>query len=106
MSFVIEKSSLGQKCLVVSYGYMFGGLRKHHGFWTSALIPAFFFGIRHAFHFFYMWPNAPLGVGAAWAVFTAAYAIYISYLYERTDSLYPPIIKHIMINTVWLFGAL
>ncbi len=87
-------------------GYMYGGLRKHHGFWTAALIPAFFFGIRHAFHLFYMWPNIPLVAAVAWMIPTAVYAIYISYLYERTGSLYPPIIEHIMINIVWLLVAL
>ena len=87
-------------------GYMYGGLRKRFGFWTAALIPAAFFGVRHAFHFFYMWPDVPLVAGAVWMLFTAAYAIYISYLYERTGSLYPPIIEHILINIVWLLTLL
>ncbi|MFP4346617.1 MAG: CPBP family intramembrane glutamic endopeptidase [Anaerolineales bacterium] len=87
-------------------GYMYGGLRKAHGFWTAALIPAFFFGIRHAFHFFYMWPDVPWVAAGMWFASTAAYAIYISYLYERSGSLYPPIVEHVMINIVWLLMTL
>lgn len=87
-------------------GYMYGGLRKRHGFWTAALIPAFFFGIRHSFHFFYMWPEVSWIAAGAWLISTAVYAIYISYLYERTGSLYPPIIEHMMINILWLLVAL
>ena len=87
-------------------GYMYGGLRKHYGFWMAALIPAFYFGIRHAFHLFYLWPDIPWVAAGVWMIFTAAYAIYISYLYEKTRSLYPPIIEHIMINIVWLMVAL
>jgi membrane protease YdiL (CAAX protease family) len=87
-------------------GYMYGGLRRDHGFWTAALIPAFFFGIRHVFHFFYLWPDVPWVAAGMWFSSTALYALYISYLYERSGSLYPPIVEHIMINVVWLLMAL
>jgi len=87
-------------------GYLFGTLRKHHSFWKAALVPAIFFGVRHGFHFFYLWPEVPLAAAGVWTISTTAYAIYISYLYEKTNSLYSPIIEHILINIVWLFATL
>lgn len=87
-------------------GFLFGTLRKRYRFWKAALISAFFFGIRHGFHFFYLWPEVPLAAAGAWTISTAAYAVYISYLYEKSDSLYPPIIEHILINIVWLLMTL
>jgi len=68
-------------------GYMFGGLRKQHSFWKAALISALFFGIRHAFHFFYLWPDIPIVASAVWMFFTSLYAIYISYLYEVNETI-------------------
>ena len=82
-------------------GYVYGTLRKRHGFWAAALTSAVFFGIRHATHFFYLWPQVPLVAASAWTISTFVYGIYISYLYEKTQSLYPPIVEHILINIVW-----
>ncbi len=87
-------------------GYVYGTLRKRHSFWAAALISAAFFGVRHATHFFYLWPSVPWVAAGVWTVSTFGYGIYISYLYEKTDSLYPPILEHILINIVWAAAAL
>jgi len=87
-------------------GYVYGTLRKRHSFWAAALISAAFFGVRHATHFFYLWPQVPWAAAGAWAVSTFGYGMYISYLYEKTDSLYPPILEHVLINIVWAVAAL
>jgi len=87
-------------------GYVYGALRKRCGFWPAALTSAAFFGVRHATHFFYLWPQVAWGAAAAWALSTFAYGIYISYLYEKSGSLYPPIVEHVLINVVWAATAL
>jgi len=86
--------------------YVYGALRRRHGFWAAALTSATFFGVRHAAHFFYLWPQVAWGAAAAWALSTFAYGIYISYLYEKTGSLYPPIVEHVLINVVWAATAM
>ncbi len=83
-------------------GYLYGALRRRHSFLAAASISAIFFGIRHAVHFFYLWPEIPLVSALAWALSTFGYGIYISYLYEKSRSLYPPIVEHLLINLVWL----
>ncbi|HSB00003.1 MAG TPA: type II CAAX endopeptidase family protein [Anaerolineales bacterium] len=81
-------------------GYMQGVLRRSRGFQVSALVSAAFFGIRHATHFFFLWPNVPLAAAGSWVVSTFVFGLLMSYLYEKTHSLYPPMIVHVGINLV------
>jgi len=83
-------------------GYLFRTLRERHSFHTAALVSAAFFGIRHAIHFFYLWPELPVVAAGVWTVSTFGYGINTSYLYEKTNSLFPPILEHFFINLVWL----
>jgi membrane protease YdiL (CAAX protease family) len=81
-------------------GYMQGVLRQSKSFKVSALVSAGFFGIRHATHFFFLWPNLPLVAAGSWVVSTFVFGLLMSYLYEKTHSLYPPMIVHVGVNLV------
>lgn len=83
-------------------GYMQGVLRRSRSFKTSALVSAAFFGVRHTTHLFFLWPNVPLVAAASWALGTFVFGLLMSYLYEKTRSLYPPMIVHAAINVVEL----
>lgn len=81
-------------------GYMQGVLRKKHSFLYAAMISAAFFGIRHATHLFFLWPLLPVGAMAFWVISAFVFGLLMSYLYEKTNSLYPPILIHFMVNFI------
>jgi membrane protease YdiL (CAAX protease family) len=84
-------------------GYLQGVLRKTRGFAFSAVLSSLFFGIRHATHLFFLWPDVPWVALASWVVSAFVFGLLMNYLYERTKSLYPPILIHIIVNVVELF---
>jgi membrane protease YdiL (CAAX protease family) len=69
-------------------GFFFGGLRGRLGFWGAALISAVLFGLVHL----------PSGVAQAPAL--AGFGIVLAWLYERTGSLGPPILMHMLQNAI------
>jgi membrane protease YdiL (CAAX protease family) len=79
-------------------GYMQGALRKKMSFWPAALISAAFFGIRHATHLFFLWPDVPYAAAGFWVVSTFVFGLLMSFLYEKTRSIYPLILVHVLIN--------
>jgi membrane protease YdiL (CAAX protease family) len=81
-------------------GYMQGVLRKFGSFRVSALVSAAFFGIRHATHLFFLWPNVPWVAAASWVVGAFVFGLLMSYLYEKTHSLYPPMLVHAAVNII------
>jgi membrane protease YdiL (CAAX protease family) len=81
-------------------GYMQGVLRKFGSFRVSALVSAAFFGIRHATHLFFLWPNVPWVAAASWVVGAFVFGWLMSYLYEKTRSLYPPMLVHAVVNII------
>lgn len=81
-------------------GYMQGVLRQSTSFRVSALVSAAFFGIRHATHLFFLWPDVPLAAAGNWVVGAFGFGLLMSYLYEKTRSLYPPMLVHVAINLI------
>jgi membrane protease YdiL (CAAX protease family) len=81
-------------------GYMQGVLRQFGSFRMSALVSAAFFGIRHATHLFFLWPHVPWVAAASWSVGAFVFGLLMSYLYEKTNSLYAPMVVHVAINLI------
>lgn len=81
-------------------GYMQGVLRQSRSFVSAALISAAFFGVRHATHLFFLWPAFPLVAAASWVVSAFVFGLLMSYLYEKTHSLYPPMLIHAAVNLI------
>jgi membrane protease YdiL (CAAX protease family) len=87
-------------------GYIHGMLRRTRGFWTASLVSAAFFGIRHATHLFFLWPNLPMVAMSIWVVDTFVFGLLMNYLYEKTHSLYPLILIHVGVNIVGVMSGL
>jgi membrane protease YdiL (CAAX protease family) len=81
-------------------GYMQGILRRSRSFKVSALVSAAFFGIRHATHLFFLWPNVPLVAAGSWVLSAFVFGLLMSYLYEKTRSLYPLMVVHAGVNLI------
>jgi len=86
-------------------GYMQGALRQQ-SFGVAALVSAAFFGVRHATHLFFLWPDVPLVAAGTWVVSTFVFGLLMSYLYEKTRSLYPPMLVHFLVNVVSILMSL
>jgi uncharacterized protein len=73
-------------------GFMFGGLRRRFPVWLAAAVAGLIFGLLH-----YTGPDS-IGVVPQLAVF----GILLALLYERTGSLWPPIMLHVVNNSLAL----
>jgi membrane protease YdiL (CAAX protease family)/uncharacterized RDD family membrane protein YckC len=65
-------------------GFMYGGLRRRLPWWAAALIAGLVFGLLHY--------TGPDSVGVVPQL--AALGFILAWLYERTGSLWPPILMH------------
>jgi len=80
-------------------GYVYGELREKYGEITALLISSFFFGIRHFTHFFFITPT-PVIPAAWWAIHAFFFGFIMVYSYKKTDSLYPPMLIHLITNLI------
>ena len=80
-------------------GYMYGELKEKIGFSNALLVSTFFFGIRHATHFFFLSPT-PIIPGLWWSTHAFLYGLVMVYAYEKTESLYVPMLIHFATNFV------
>jgi membrane protease YdiL (CAAX protease family) len=87
-------------------GYIQGVLRQSWGFKASALVSAAFFGLRHATHLFFLWPNVPWVAAGSWVAGAFVFGLLMSYLYEKTRSLYPLMLVHAAVNLIELIVSL
>jgi membrane protease YdiL (CAAX protease family) len=96
--FIVIWAPIGEELLY--RGYIQGTLRQTRSFKVSTLISATFFGIRHATHMFFLWPDVPVVAATVWVVSAFVFGLFMSYLYEKTSSLYPPMLIHAGVNIV------
>lgn len=75
----------------VMRGFLFGGLRQRFGWLKAALVSSALFGALH--------------LSLAAFIPTAALGFMFCYLYHRSNSLWPGIIMHTLINAFGLCGA-
>ena len=83
-------------------GYMYGELKGRYGKIYAALISTFFFGVRHSTHMLFL-PTYPLVAGLYWASSAFIFGLIMVYAYDKTDSLYIPMIAHFLINLIQMF---
>jgi membrane protease YdiL (CAAX protease family) len=69
-------------------------------------VSAAFFGLRHATHLFFLRPNVPLVAAGSWVVGTFVFGWLMSYLYEKTRSLYPLMLIHAGVNLIEIMLSL
>lgn len=81
-------------------GYLQEVLRQDERGCASLIVPAAFFGLRHATHFFFLWPDVSYGAALVWALGAFVGGIIIALLYEGTRSIWPPILVHFSVNLI------
>lgn len=85
-------------------GYVQGVLSCRHAFWVAAIVSASFFGLRHATQLALLWPDYPWVAAAAWVLFSFAFGLVMSVLYQRTKSLILPVFIHLIVNALPLLA--
>lgn len=98
LAFIVVWAGAGEE--IFYRGYMHGVLRRRHSFWTSAIVSAAFFAVRHATQLVLVRPEYPLGAAVSWVIIAFVIGIFMSWLYERSGSLYPPVIAHYLFNLI------
>ena len=98
--FIIIWAPIGEELFY--RGYIQGVLQRTRGFGFSAMISSLFFGVRHATHLFFLWPNVPWVAMASWVVSAFVFGLLMNYLYDRTKSLYAPMLVHVGVNLLEL----
>lgn len=73
-------------------GFMYGGLRRRMPMWAAAILSGLVFGLLH-----YTGPDS-IGVVPQLAVL----GVLLAWLYERTGSLWPPVLLHALNNGIAL----
>jgi len=96
--YVLIWAPIGEELLY--RGYMYGHLREKYGVITANLISSFFFGIRHATHFLFLLPNYPYVAAMYWVIHAFIFGVLIAYAYEKSETLYVPMIIHFIFNIV------
>jgi membrane protease YdiL (CAAX protease family) len=86
-------------------GYVHEVLRERSGFWSAALVSSAWFAIRHAVQLV-GGPEYPWLAATSWVLFGFGLGLVWAWLYERTRSLWPPIIVHTLFNAIPLTQAL
>ena len=71
-------------------GFVYNLLKRYTGIVAAVLISALFFALMH-FHLMVMFPLLIMGIGLA-------------FLYEKTGSIFAPMIAHFLINMLFIFG--
>ena len=94
--FIVLWAPIGESLFYLRY--IQGTLRQENSFAFSAFVSMAFFSIRHATHFLFLLPEYPIAAGLIWVLSAFVFGFLMSYLYEKTNSLYPPAIIHFIVN--------
>lgn len=78
-------------------GYVFGLLRRNSGFLIAALASSFLLAMRHFAHLLFIQPF-PVVPACIWVISVIPIGVGLAYVYDRTQSLYPVILIHFLLN--------
>ena len=85
-------------------GYLHAALRPR-GIAVAAIVSSLFFAVRHAAQLALVEPY-PWGAAASWCFVAFVMGLFMSWLYERTGSLFAPIVAHYIFNLIPLVALL
>lgn len=85
-------------------GYVYGSLKRHLPLAAAWGISVAVFGLRHAIHFFYLWPHLSVA-GVVWVCSMLIFGSLMTWLYERTGGLGPSMVVHLLVNMAGILVA-
>jgi membrane protease YdiL (CAAX protease family) len=85
-------------------GYVHATWRARHGVLAASLVAAALFAIRHAPQLALVQPY-PWGAAFSWVAVTFVAGLALSWLYEKTGTLFWPIVVHYLLNLIPVAAA-
>ncbi len=101
--FILVWAPIAENCFY--WGFLYSGLRSQWDFLTSSLVVSLLFALRHVFQFGILKP-IPWPASIALGINTLGSGILMSYLFEKTASLWPLILIHLLLNAIWMLSQL
>ncbi len=85
-------------------GYVQGTLRKHHSARYAIAVASVLFAVRHYTQVLLLLPKYPIFAASVWVLMAFSIGILLGFLYERTKSLWIPVVIHTLFNLIALIG--
>ena len=98
LGFLVLWAGLGEELLY--RGYLQGALRRRCGPVLAIVAAAFFFAIRHYVQMGLLWPDYPWAAATAWVSIGFLLGLILGFIYEKTGSLWTPVVIHYLFNLV------
>jgi membrane protease YdiL (CAAX protease family) len=101
LGFVVLWAGLGEELFY--RGYVYGVLRRRIGPLQAALVSSAFFAVRHAAQLALVKPY-PAAAALSWVFLSFAVGLVLAWLYDRSASLWPPVLMHYFFNFIPLIA--
>lgn len=85
-------------------GYVHRVWRERHGVLTAGIVSAALFALRHPPQLALVDPY-PWGAALSWAAFSFVAGLALSWLYEKSGTLFWPIVTHYLLNAIPVLAA-
>jgi membrane protease YdiL (CAAX protease family) len=98
LSFIVAWAGLGEE--LYFRGYVQGALRKRHSARYAILVASALFALRHYMQMLLLLPKYPIFAASAWVLMGFVVGIALGILYEKTRSLWIPVVIHYLFNII------
>ncbi len=96
--FIVAWAAFGEE--LYFRGYVQGTLRKRHSARYAIAVATSLFAVRHYMQMLLLLPIYPLFAASAWVLMAFPLGIVVGIIYERTKSLWVPIVIHYLFNII------
>jgi len=96
LGFLVLWAGLGEELFY--RGYVQSAVRRRRGPGLAIVVAAFLFAIRHYTQMGLLWPHYPWAAATAWVAIGFLFGLVLGYVYERTRSLWMPVVIHYLFN--------
>jgi len=97
LGFIVAWAGLGEE--LYFRGYVQGMLRRHHSARYSIAVATLLFAVRHYVQMLLL-PQYPIFAASAWVLMAVPLGIVTGLIYEKTRSLWLPVVIHYLFNII------
>jgi len=98
MGLIVAWAGLGEE--LYFRGYVQGVLRTRHSARYAILMASLLFATRHYMQMLLLLPKFPIFAATAWVVMAIPVGIVLGIIYEKTGSLWLPVVIHYLFNLI------
>lgn len=97
-AFIVAWAGIGEELFF--RGYVQGVLRRHHGARYAIIAATLLFAVRHYMQMLLLFPTYPVFAATVWCVVAIPLGLAVGYIYEKTGSLWMPVVIHYLFNII------